>query len=82
MNDKEELEQLRREKDRDIRFKASTMRGFVLALCVGWLYGYIVGMDSIEKRSSMIIIVLIAFAMGALTAYIGRFRAEYNTKSL
>lgn len=74
MNEKEELEWLRREKDRDMRFKESAHRGLLLGFLVGVFYTWLVPLDTVETRVALLPVVLIAFATGALTAYVGRFR--------
>ncbi len=78
MDEKEELEWLRREKDSDMRFKASTHRGLLSGFLAGLLYNWLVPLDTVETRVVLILVILIAFATGALTAYVGRFRVYYR----
>lgn len=78
MDEKEELEYLRREKDRDIRFRAACGRGLALGIFVCYLYNWLTPLDTVETRSLGILLTVIAFATGFLTAHIGRFRADYK----
>jgi len=78
MDEKEELEWLRQEKERDMRFDSGMIRGIGLSLLSLLPFHFLPA--TFETNVIMLIWVFTSFAIGFASAHFGRFKVTYKRK--